>query len=577
MTGLLFTGGRIWTGHPGHSGRPTPAAVAVRGGRIVAVGSEDEARVALAGVRVERVDLAGRALVPGFQDAHIHPVMGALERLRCDLSGLYTRSGYVTAIGGYAAANPHAEWLTGGGWSMAAFPGGLPHRDDLDALPGSRPVFLPNRDHHSAWVNSRALALAGIDAYTPDPPSGRIERDAAGQPTGVLHEAAMDLVARLVPEDTAEDYAQALLEAQRYLFSLGITGWQDAIVGAYAGSRDQFGTYLEADAAGSLKARVTGALWWDRERGAEQIDELIRRRSRAGETPDGRFRAGAVKIMQDGVPENFTAAMLEPYLDGCGCPGEQRGVSNVDPAALAEYVRLLDRAGFGVHFHAIGDRAVRECLDAVASARQSPRPDTRHSDPAHPDPRRHYPRSPDARHHIAHLQVVHPDDVARFAALDVTANMQALWATHHQQNDELCAPFLGEPRVSWQYPFGAIARSGGRLAAGSDWPVTTPDPWWAIHVAVHRTEPAVSPEAGWPSAGVPFLPEQALSLDQTLAAYTRGSAFVNGLDTVTGDITPGKAADLVVLDRDPFASDVALYEVGAALVFVDGDLVHEAG
>jgi predicted amidohydrolase YtcJ len=367
----------------------------------------------------------------------------------------------------------------------------------------------------------------------------------------------MDLVARLVPGDTAEDYTRALLEAQRYLYSLGITGWQDAIVGAYAGSRDQFGTYLEADAAGRLRARVTGALWWDRERGAEQIDELIRRRSRAGENPDGRFRAGAVKIMQDGVPENFTAAMIEPYLDGCGCPGEQRGVSNVDPNALAEYVRLLDRAGFGVHFHAIGDRAVRECLDAVAAARQGARTDL-------------------PRHHLAHLQVVHPDDIPRFAALDVTANMQALWATHHQQNDELCAPFLGEPRVSWQYPFGAIARSGGRLAAGSDWPVTTPDPWWAIHVAVHRTEPAVSPEANWPTAGVPFLPEQALSLDETLTAYTRGSAFVNGLDAVTGDLTAGKAADLVVLDRDPFAPDVALYEVGAALVFIDGDLVHEA-
>jgi predicted amidohydrolase YtcJ len=552
MSGVLFSGGRIWTGHPDG---PGAAAVAVHGGRVVAVGSEEEARAALAGVPVEHIDLAGRALVPAFQDAHIHPVMGALERMRCDLSRMHTRHDYLAAIGAYAAANPGAEWLTGGGWSMAAFPGGLPHRDDLDAVVGPRPVFLPNRDHHSAWVSSRTLALAGIDAHTPDPPSGRIERDASGQPTGILHEAAMDLVAPFVPGDTAEDYERALLEAQRYLFSLGITGWQDAIVGAYAGGRDQFATYLRADAAGRLRARVTGALWWDRERGAEQIDDLVRRRSQAGENPDGRFRAGAVKIMQDGVPENFTAAMIEPYLDGCGCPGEQRGVSNVDPIALREYVSLLDQVGFGVHFHAIGDRAVRECLDAVAVARRRP--------------------GSNARHHIAHLQVVHPYDVPRFAALDVTANMQALWATHHQQNDELCAPFLGEPRVSWQYPFGAIARTGGRLAAGSDWPVTTPDPWWAIHVAVHRTEPALSAEASWPSAGVPFLPEQALSLDQALVAYTRGSAFVNGLDAVTGDITPGTAADLVVLDRDPFSPDVALDEVAAALVFVDGDLVYE--
>jgi predicted amidohydrolase YtcJ len=435
-------------------------------------------------------------------------------------------------------------------------------------------------------VSSAALARAGIDRDTPDPASGRIERDPDGTPTGVLHEAAMDLVTPLLPADTDDDYDRALMEAQRYLFSLGITGWQDAIVGAYAGARDQFGTYLRADRERRLKARVTGALWWERERGAEQIADLIRRRAEADEDPGGRFRARVVKIMQDGVAENFTAAMLQPYLGSAST-----GTSNVDPARLREHVAELARNGFAVHFHAIGDRAVRECLDAVAASQitldavaasqitlDALAPGRAHrtgrEGPAARQEQRAALDTAAPRHHIAHLHVVHPDDVPRFGALGVTANIQALWATHHEQNDTLCVPYFGPERAAHQYPFGAIARAGGRLAAGSDWPVSTPDPWWAIHVAVHRTEPAPSAEAAWPDAQQPMLPEQALTLEQAMTAYTAGSAYVSGLDALVGDLTPGKAADLVVLDRDPFAPGTALYEVAADLVLIDGDVVH---
>jgi predicted amidohydrolase YtcJ len=535
----VFTGGRVWTGRGG------PAeALAVRDGRITAVGDRAAVLAALDGAPHEVFELGGRMLMPGFHDAHVHPVSGALERLRCDLSQWHDRADYLRVVGEYAAAHPEREWVTGGGWSMSAFPGGLPRREDLDAVAAGRPVFLPNRDHHSAWVSSAALERAGIDAGTPDPAGGRIERDPGGAPTGVLHEAAMDLVTPLLPADTDEDYDLALMEAQRYLFSLGVTGWQDAIVGAYAGSRDQFATYLRADRDGRLRARVAGALWWERDRGAEQIPGLARRRAeaRAGR----RFRAGNVKIMQDGVAENFTAAMLEPYVGL-----DVRGTSNVDPQRLRHHVAELDRAGFAVHFHAIGDRAVRECLDAIAAAGTT------------------------RRHHIAHLHVVHPDDVPRFGALGVTANIQALWATHHEQNDTLCVPYFGPARAAHQYPFAAIARAGGRLAAGSDWPVSTPDPWPAIHVAVHRTEPPDSPEASWPAAQTPMLPEQALTLDQALTAYTAGSAYVSTLDAEIGDLTPGKAADLVVLDRDPFEPGTPLHDVRADLVLIDGDPVHE--
>jgi predicted amidohydrolase YtcJ len=535
---VVFTGGPVLTGR-----EPIRTDVAVRGDRIVAVGA-DAARD-LAGPGTEVVDLAGGLLLPGFTDAHVHPIQGGFERRRCDLSEYETRPAYLDAIGSYAAAHPELDWVSGGGWGMAAFPGGAPLAADLDTVVPDRPAFFPNRDHHGAWVNSRALAIAGIDAATPDPPHGRIERDAAGRPTGTLHEGAMDLVARLLPSPTYADWMGALLDAQAYLHALGVTGWQDAIVGEYAGVEDVSDVYLDAAADGRLTARVIGALWWDRERGDEQIRELRARRERL---TNGRFRATSVKIMQDGIAENFTAGMIEPYLDAAGRPTGNPGLSFVDPDALRDYVTELDASGFQVHVHAIGDRAVRETLDAFAAARRANGPG-------------------DGRHHIAHLQVIHPDDRSRFAALGVAANLQALWAVHEPQMDELNIPVLGPERAGWQYPFADLAASGARLCAGSDWPVSSPDPWAAIHVAVNRRLYEDTDAAA-------FLPEQALDLATAVNAYTAGSAWVNHLDDA-GAIEVGRLADLVVTDRDPFAGPAA--EIGSTRVvqtFVGGRRVH---
>ena len=517
---LLFTGGVVFAPH---SPQPTPTAVAVRAGRIAAVGGVELRD--LAGPRTQVVDLAGGLLLPGFQDAHVHPVGGGLERLSCDLSGHADRAAYLAAIRSYADARPHADWITGGGWSMSAFPGGTPTAAELDTVVRDRPVFLPNRDHHGAWVNSRALEVAGVDAGTPDPGDGRIERDAEGRPTGTLHEGAMELVSRLVPAPSADDLVEALLEAQRYLHSVGVTAWQDAIVGQYATIPDASAAYRSLDGSGRLTAKVVGALWWDRDRGVEPVAELVERRA-AVSTP--RFRATTVKVMQDGVVENFTAHLLEPYRDASGAPTHNRGLGFLRPEALRDCVLALDRNGFQVHVHAIGDAAVRESLDAFQAAVE-----VRPSGTAR-----------DSRHHIAHLQVVHPDDVARFARLGVTANLQALWAAYEPQMTELTVPFLGAERSAWQYPFGALARSGACLAMGSDWPVTTPDPLQAIHVAVNRVLPDATGDDRRP-----FLPEQALDVETTLTAYTAGSARVNFLDD-TGTIEVGKVADLAVLDRD---------------------------
>lgn len=543
---VVFLGGRIFTGQ---GAPPVPGAVAVTGGRITAVGSDDDVR-ALAGPGTEVVPIGGGLLCPGFTDAHVHPVYGGTQMAQCDLHGAVTTEESVAVVAAYAAAHPEAEWILGGGWSMEAFPGGTPTAALLDAVVPDRPVYLPNRDGHGGWANTRALELAGITRDTTDPSDGRIERDADGAPTGCLHEGAMGLVSRLLPPPTDAEYDRALDVAQAYLFSLGITGWQDAIIGEVNGRPDNLEAYLRGAHDGRLKARVVGALWWDRSRGAEQIPELVARRE-AGQA--GRFRATSVKVMQDGVAENFTAAMTAPYLDACGCQTANAGLSFVDPEALKEHVTALDALGFQVHFHALGDRAVREALDAVEAARAA---NGRN----------------DHRHHLAHLQVVHPDDVPRFAALGAAANMQPLWACHEPQMDELTIPFLGEPRWRWQYPFGDLQRAGARLVGGSDWSVSSPDVLWGAHVATTRTPPPDGEDA---DAGKgPFLPEQALTLEAALTAYTQGSAWVNHVDDVTGTLEVGKYADLALLDRDPFAGPPE--EIGATPVrqtYVEGELV----
>ncbi|MDV7217071.1 amidohydrolase [Streptomyces prunicolor] len=536
---LLFTNGPVLT----PEGR-TATAVAVTGDRITAVGHAEVHE--LAGPRTQVVDLAGRLLLPGFQDAHVHPVPAGLELTQCDLTRAKTAEDTIAAVRAYADAHPEREWITGGGWSMEAFEGGTPTKELLDSVVPDRPVYLPNRDHHGAWVNSRALQLAGITRDMPDPVDGRIERDAKGEPAGTLQEGAMQLVGRLTPPATQADRLAALLHAQRHLHALGITAWQDALVGEFLGMDNPSDAYLAAARDGSLTARVVGALWWDRERGAEQIPELVERRA---ELSHGRFRASSVKLMLDGVAETGTAALLDPYLDKCGCATANRGTSFIDPKQLPAYVTELDALGFQCHFHALGDRAVRDALDAVETARAAN-------------------GTSDTRPHLAHLQVVHPDDVARFARLGAVANIQPLWAAHEPQMDELTIPFLGPQRALWQYPFGALLRSGATLAAGSDWPVSSPDPLQGIHVAVNRVEPG--------GAGPVFLPGERLDLAAAITAYTAGSAYANHLDE-TGRIAAGALADLVVLDRDPFAAPPEeIAETQVALTYVGGTGVYAA-
>jgi predicted amidohydrolase YtcJ len=531
---LLFINGPIFTADPARS---FARALAVGGARIIAIGGEREVMEAV-GAAGRVIDLAGRLLTPGFQDAHCHPGSSGLDLLRCSFAGCAGAEDAVEFVARYAAEHPDLPWLLGGGWHQTWFPRACPSKDLLDAVVPDRPVFVYNADGHGAWANTLALAMAGVDDSTPDPPDGRIERSPDGSPQGTLHEGAAHLVERIVPEDTFEERRDGMLAGQRYLLSKGVTAWQDAHVDA-----STHALYRSLAGSGRLLGTALGALWWDRGRGREQIDELEQMRAE----PLGGYRPVSVKLMLDGVVENNTASLLEPYWDGPG-GGDNRGIDFIAPGELEEIVTDLDRRGFSCHFHAIGDAAVRHALDAVEAARLANGWGS-------------------GRHHISHIQIVHPDDIPRFRRLGVAANAQALWAQDGVDQIELTKPFLGEERASWQYPFGSLLRAGATLAMGSDWAVSTADVPDQVDTAVTRLNhdrPDLAPLNGG----------ERISLLDALAGFTSGSAYVNHRDDVSGSLAVGMLADLAILDRDPTAAG-PIHEASVTMTVVGGRVVFE--
>ncbi|MDH5567959.1 MAG: amidohydrolase, partial [Myxococcales bacterium] len=492
------------------------------------------------GEKTRIVDLGGRMLLPSFQDAHIHSISGGLRALSCELGGLRSAEAYGQAVADYAAAHPDEAWIRGGGWQMSAFPGAIPDRRLLDAIVPDRPVYLRSTDGHSAWVNSKALEIAGITRETPDPKDGRIDRDPkTGEAVGALQEGAMDLVEKKIPPPTLEQRADALRYTLRMLNGFGITAFQDA---SARWDRGDLATFAFLDERGELSARVIASQWWERERGLEQLEELVARRA---QFTRGRLRATSVKIMQDGVMENHTAVLLEPYV---GLPGV-RGIPMLEPEALERAVTALDREGFQVHFHAIGDGAIRQSLDAVEAARAA------NGDRGN-------------RHHISHIQLFHPDDIPRFRELDVVANFQPLWAYADEYITELTLPFLEPERARYMYPIASLERSGAVLAFGSDWSVSSANPFEEIETAVTRMGANGETDA-------PYLPEERIDLPVALAAFTMGSAYVNFLERETGSIEVGKSADLIVLDRDLFSiAPTQISETRVLLTLLEGKPVH---
>ena len=532
---VVLRGGAVYTMD---AMRSWAEAVAIRKDTIVYAGPDSGVAPYL-GPRTKVVNLSGRMVLPAFQDAHIHPISGGISHRQCALYDFKTREEYVGAVAKYAQQHPQAAWIRGDGWSLAAFaPSGVPDRKLLDAVVSDRPVYLESSDGHSAWVNSKALSIAKVGKETPDPPGGRIDRDPkTGEPLGGLQDSAMDLVARHAPPYTPEERREGLRFALKMLNGLGITSFQDASV-----QTESLEAYRALDEKGELTMRVVASLWWERDKGEEQIPGFIEARRRYTR---GRVRATTVKIMQDGVMEVQTAAMLEPYK---GKPGV-RGLTMVEPEALKKYVTRLDKEGFQVHFHAIGDAAIRECLDAVEAARSKN-------------------GARDSRHHISHLEIFHPADIPRFRALGVVANFQPLWAYADDYIVKLTLPFLEPERARWLYPIGSLYRSGAVVAFGSDWSVSSPNPLEEIETAVTRMGANGETKE-------PFIPEERIDLPEALAAFTINAAYVNFQEDRTGSIEPGKLADLIVLDHNLFAiKPEAISDAKVVLTLLGGQPVH---
>lgn len=518
------------------SARSWAESVAIKDGLIVYVGP-DSGIDKWIGKQTSIIELDGKMVLPGFQDSHVHPAWGGVEIGQCALHDLQSPREVYDKIARYAAEHRQDSWITGSGWALTLFAGASPLKEDLDRIVPDRPCYLESADCHSAWVNSKALAAAGISSKSEDPPHGRIERDAStGEPSGTLRESAMELVRKVMPKVDDKEMVAGLRRAQELANRLGITSVQDA-----AADEPVLKAYSALDKKGELTLRVVAAIRSTETRDESQVDDLIALRDKYASK---NVRTSTVKIFADGVIEAHTAALLAPYLDRPAFTGDL----NFSPQTLKRLVERLDKEGFQIHIHAIGDRAVRVSLDAHESAQNA-------------NGKR------DSRHHIAHLEVVHADDVDRFRKLNVCANFQCYWCQRDQYISQYTEPVLGPERSARLYPLASIWKTGAVVAAGSDWPVSSMNPLDAIQVAVTRKPVDEADSPAW-------LPEERIGLADILAAYTINGAYVNRQEKETGSIEEGKLADIIVLDRNLFAIDAAeIHKARVLLTLLGGKAV----
>lgn len=525
-----------------------PTAVAVAGGRIVFVGPDGDALSDHRGPGTEIVDARGGLLTAGFDDAHSHVLSGARALDQVELFGLETVEAIGAAIRAWADANPERPWVEGRGWLYVPFPGGLPTRQLLDAIVPDRPAFLKAYDGHTGWANTHALAAAGIDPTTPDPPLGEIVRDpATGDPTGVLKEDAMRLVGAVAPVPTRAEDLAAMRRAFVAFQRSGITAVQDAWV-----EPEEVSLWRELEAAGALGVRARLAIpmrpaddlptWRDRlDEYAALIADL-----RGGAWLD----AGILKSFADGVIESRTAAMLAPY-EGTTTTGAPEWTAD----ALDAHVAEADRRGWQLEIHAIGDAGVRMVLDAYsrATAANGPRPAQ---------------GAPQRRHRVEHIETIAATDIPRFGREGAIASMQPYHADPSPNQVTIWAGNIGPERASRAWPWRSIRAAGGVIALGSDWPVVPFDPFLAIHGAVTRQTVNGQPPGGW-------LPGERLNLPEALSAYGHGSAFAARAERRRGTVAVGMDADLVVLDRDLLGLDAsAIIGTNVTLTVVGGRVVH---
>ena len=525
---LVITGAKVMTMD---EARPLAEAIAITGDRIVAVGSLAELQTEITSSTLV-YDLKGALVLPGFQDDHNHLVWSAAELQDISLWDAATLDDLAVAIrdGATASSEP---WVRGTGWDLSAFPDQTLDRAFLDSLVPDRPAYFAAADGHSAWVNSKALELAGITADTPDPDGGRIERDASGAPQGLLRENAVALVGDLMPAYSHTQVDTGLAEALAEANSYGITAIIDPKADDWM--LEGYQRFLDA---GNLTVRVRAAV---EVTDAAGIEDVVARKAKYD---SDMLSVNSVKVFVDGVIEAKTAAMIEPYVgDTTG------GDLLITPAELAKITTAAEKAGLQMHFHAIGDLAVRVSLDAIAAAQAVSGPH-------------------DLRHQLAHLEVIDPADIPRFAALGAIANFQSLWAYPDSYITDLTEPVIGPARSEWLYPIGAVINAGGMIVGGSDWSVSSMNPLDAIQVGVTRQD-AEDPE------GRVLTPQHAVPVTEMLKAYTVNAAYAAFREADTGTLSVGKLADIVVLDRDITAgvpTDIAKAQV--LLTLLGGKAVY---
>ena len=522
MTTTLFHNGTIWLG-----AEAEPAeSLLVRQGVIAAIGTDEVDRhletLSSDQDSIEHVDLDGGFLMPSFGDGHAHPIFGGMEAEGPQVRACSSVDEIVAEVRRYAAAHPDEKWITGASYDGSLVAGGLFDARWLDEAVSDRPVVLRAWDYHTVWCNSRALELAGITAETPEPEIGEIPRREDGSPLGTLREwGAVDLIDAVRPPQEESVRLRALERAADYYRRRGVTWVQDAWV-----EPADVDTYLSASAARRLSIRFNLALYADPRHFAEQLPEMIEARRRVTELGDPLLSAHTVKFFADGVVENETGALLEPYCSSL----HNHGLRVWEGDTLAEAVRAVDAAGFQVHIHAIGDSAVKQALDAIESTIATN-------------------AAWDRRPVIAHAQLVAAEDLDRFAELGIIANMQPLWAQLDDLMTVLTVPRLGEERAANQYRMASIIDSGGQLSFGSDWPCTSGTPVEGLAIGTSRQNEAGEPDGGW-------VPEEIVDIERALDAYSRAVAvqgFADLSPAPWGEIRIGASADLIRFDADPRA------------------------
>ena len=550
MTSTLFTNGTVWMG----PGQPDETALYVENGRIEALGASAHqaaahaarARAGATSTETSVVDLAGGFLMPAFGEGHAHPIFGGLEDCGPNIRACASINEIVAEVRRYAEANPDLEWILGASYDGSFAPDGLFDARWLDEAVSDRPVVLRAWDYHTVWCNSLALELAGIDSHTPEPELGQIPRRTDGSPLGVLREwGAVDLVNAVSHGFSLDQKVDALRRATAHYASLGVTWVQDAWV-----EPADIEVYLDAAVSGALSTRVNLALLADPRHFPESLPEMLQARERVARLGHPLLTAHAVKFFVDGVVENETGALLEPYCSGM----HDHGLLLWSPEKLAEAVALVDAAGFQPHLHAIGDAAVRQALDAIEYAQRVNPPS-------------------DRRPVIAHVQLASSTDLARFAPLGVIAVMQPFWAQLDDLMSVLTVPRLGAERTDQQYQLRSLTDSGATLAFGSDWPCSSAAPLDGLSVAISRTTTEGEPVGGW-------TPAERLDTETALFAYSTGvarQAFADQTDAPWGVMQVGGGADLVWLATDPRATPAAdLPEITVQATYLAGATTYRA-